>query len=284
MTSIARLIATFGKLTEIEAAINAAVIKSKVPLNEVRVMLRSMVPAQAENTPLHQYMKTIFQDIGIGTLRVARTDPFRWVYSIPDSQVPSLFPDVRGKTCYVTSDAIKLFYEKALEIPSEVREIRCKNEGAEACEFEVRMQPLAVYNSIIDDVDMNILKTLKDGGTVDRDNEEIAFRLEILRTYRLLGEGYAITDIGIKFLEYRSKLPPAEERERPWKTLTEASEVAASAKSFAEAFSKAVGEGEVVEIVDESKVINVIDEAKSSKSFAELLAKSLKEVSEDDEW
>ena len=274
-SGIAKLIYTFGKLTQIEAAISTVVAKSKIPSNEIRLMLRSLHPLQVERTPLFQYMRGVFREIGLGDLRCGEVDEFIYHFNIKNSQVQKLFSDVKGKTCYVTSDALKMFFERDLDIPVEVREIKCVNNGDEHCEFLVEMNPLGVLKYVVDEEDYEILESLKKNKKIKGKER----RMGTLERYKLIENG-KLTVLGEKYLEIRES-PVIGEVERPWKKLSEISEVTASAKSFAEAFSKSI-EDEVEEI-DESKIVNIVKEAEKSKSFAELMSKVVKkEVNEDE--
>ncbi len=274
-SGIAKLIYTFGKLTQIEAAISTVVAKSKIPSNEIRLMLRSLHPLQVERTPLFQYMRGVFREIGLGDLRCGKVDEFTYHFNIKNSQVQKLFSDVKGKTCYVTSDALKMFFERDLDIPVEVREIKCVNNGDEHCEFLVEMSPLGVLKYVVDEEDYEILESLKKNKKIKGKER----RMGTLERYKLIENG-KLTVLGEKYLEIRES-PVIGEVERPWKKLSEISEVTASAKSFAEAFSKSI-EDEVEEI-DESKIVNIVKEAEKSKSFAELMSKVVKkEVNEDE--
>ncbi len=275
--NIARIIYVFGELTKMEAALSTAVAKSKIPAKEIKLMLRSTNPIQVERTPLFQYMKVIFKEIGLGDLKCLKVSPFQLVLGTKNSRIAKLFSNVKGKTCYFTVDAINMFFEDDMDISCTVRETRCVNNGDEICEFVVDMDPLSVLKYVVDDIDVEILKSLKDGKKVDVEDYDV--RLFNLMRYGLV-ENDKLTVMGEKFLEI--KRSPLIETERPWKRLSEVSEVTASAKSFAEAFSKSIGENEVEEI-DESKIVNIVEEANKSRSFAELLAKYVKkEVSEDE--
>ncbi len=275
--SIARIIYVFGELTKMEAALSTAIAKSRIPAKEIRLMLRSTNPLQVERTPLFQYMKVMFKEIGLGNFKCVRVSPFQFVFGAKNSQVAKLFSNIRGKTCYFTVDAINMFFEEDMGISCTVKETKCVNNGDERCEFVVEMDPLSVLKYVVDDVDVSILRALKDGKKIDVVDYDI--RLFNLVRYGLV-EDNKLTVMGEKFLEI--KRSPFIENERPWKRLSEVSEVTATAKSFAEAFSKSVGESEVEEI-DESKIVNIVEEANKSRSFAELLAKYVKkEVSEDE--
>ncbi len=273
---IARIIYVFGELTKMEAAISTVIAKSKVPTKEIRILLKSYNRLQAERTPLFQYMRNFFRDIGLGDLRCAKIDPFSISFSVYNSKIPKLFSDTKGKTCYVTADALKMFFEKDMGIVVEVSETKCVNEGEDHCEFEVVMNPPDVLKYVIENEDLEILKKLKEN---PESKVEDTLRLSNLERYGLVKNG-KITILGEKYMELGVS-PEVVEVERPWKKLSEISEVTASAKSFAEAFSRSIDED--VEEVDEETLVNVVEETEKSKSFAELVAKFMKKEVKDNE-
>ena len=272
---IARIIYVFGELTKMEAAISTVIAKSRVPTKEIRTLLRSENRIQMERTPLFQYMRDFFRDIELGDLRCMRVAPFEIVFGVFNSKIPRLFSDVNGKTCYITADTLKMFFEKDLDIVADVEETMCVNEGADHCEFLVRMNPPDVLKYVIDSEDMDVLRALKEG----RDVGEQGFRMRTLERYGLI-EGGSLTILGEKFLEL-DLAPSTGAVERPWKKLSEVSEITASAKSFAEAFSRSIDEE--VEEVDEDLLVNIVEETEKSKSFAELVAKFMKKEVKEDE-
>ncbi len=273
---IARIIYVFGELTKMEAAISTIIAKSKIPTKEIRALLRSENRIQMERTPLFQYMRDFFKEIELGDLRAMSVAPFEIVFGVFNSKIPRFFSDVNGKTCYITADTLKMFFEKDMDIVADVDEIKCVNEGADHCEFRVRMNPPDVLKYVIDQEDMDVLRALKGGKEPDASEE---FRLRTLARYGLI-EGGKVTILGEKFLELDIS-PSAGMVERPWKKLSEVSEITASAKSFAEAFSRSIDEE--VEEVDESLLVNVVEETEKSKSFAELVAKFMKKEVKEDE-
>ncbi|NPA75956.1 MAG: hypothetical protein GXO25_07765 [Euryarchaeota archaeon] len=274
--SVARTIYVFGELTKMEVAINTAITKSKVPTNEIRHLLKSLNKYQAERTPLFQYISYLFRDIGLGELKCHEFSPYRIVVGVYNSRVPGLFSEVRGRTCYITADALKMFFEKDMDILTEVKELKCVNEGHDHCEFEINMDPLDVLKFIVEKGDIEYMKKLKNGekGTIDE------LRKLILEKYGLI-KGDELTILGKKYLDIEP-VREMDEIHRPWKKLSEISEVTASANSFAEAFSKTIEEEEVKDI-DESKIINVVEEVENSRSFAELVAKVMNKEVKDDE-
>lgn len=273
---IAKIIYVFGELTKMEAAISTVIAKSKVPTKDIKAFLKTENRVQLERTPLFQYIKSFFKDIELGDLRCVSVSPFEIVFGVYNSKIPRLFSDVRGKTCYITADTLKMFFERDMDILVDVEETQCVNSGADHCEFRVRMNPPDVLKYVIEEEDQRILEVLKSGGEVDSSDE---YRLRTLSRYGLVKDG-RLTILGEKYLELGVS-PTMAEIDRPWKKLSEISEVTASAKSFAEAFSRSV-DGEVEEI-DEDLLINIVEETEKSKSFAELVAKFMKKEVKDDE-
>ncbi len=271
---VAQIIYVFGELTKMEVAINTAISKSKIPTNEIRLMLQSTNKYQVERTPLFQYMRQLFTEIGLGEPGCISIEPYKITISIKNSKVPRLFSNVHGKTCYVTADAIKMFFEKDMEIISEVTETKCVNAGDEYCEFEVNMNPVEVLKYIVNEIDIEVMKNLKNGEIA-----ELPAELKTLERYGLV-KAQELTVLGEKYLEL-GVYSENNEISRPWKRLSEISEVTASANSFAEAFSRSIEHD--VEEVDEKELINVVDEVENSRSFAELVAKVMKKEVKNDE-
>ncbi len=271
---IAKVIYVFGELTKLEAAISTIIAKSKVPTKEIRMLLRSQNRFQVERTPLFQYMRDFFKDLELGTLHCEAVEPYTIRFGVYNSKIPKLFSDRKGKTCYITADTFKMFFEKDMDIAAEVEETMCVNEGADHCEFEVRMNPPDVLKYVLSDEDIKEMRALKGG------SEKVSSQSETLLSRYGLIENGKLTILGEKYLEL-GIAPGIGNVERPWKKLSEVSEVTASAKSFAEAFSRSV-EDEVEEI-DDSSVVNVVEETEKSRSFAELVAKFMKKEVKDDE-
>jgi hypothetical protein len=65
----------------------------------------------------------------------------------------------------------------------------------------------------------------------------------------------------------------------PWKDMAEISSAISASTSFAEAFTEAANEEPLWEVKEED-VVNLAEQAKKSVSFAELIAKQIKD--EDD--
>ena len=219
--------------------------------------------------------QSLFVEVGLGKLQIKEVKPFEFVFKIENSPVTKMFETGR-KSCYITVDAIRMFFEMDLNIPSKVIETKCKNGGDEYCEFEVQMQPIAIYKAALGEKDVEILKSILKRKKIE--NEEDKIRIEYLKKYKILDNSEKITDIGKTYIRYIESIGIEKDLEKPWKKLSEVSEIIASSRSFAEAFASSSLQD--VEKIDEEKVINLVDEAKKSKSFAELVSKEFKEVDE----
>ena len=181
------------------------------------------------------------------------------------------------KSCYITVDAIRMFFEMDMNLPSKVVETKCKNIGDEHCEFKVQMQPIAVYKAALDEKDVEILKNIIKRKKSENDEEKI--RIEYLKKYKILDESEVVTDIGKTYIKYIESIGIEKDFEKPWKKLSEVSEIIAASRSFAEAFASSSLQD--IEKIDEENIINLVEEAKKSKSFAELVSKEFKEVDEE---
>ncbi len=285
--SFAKTLATLQKLAKIESGLAGLISSSKVPPVETRKFLKSESPVQASNTPLFQFFNTMLKDIGLGNLELVEVEQFKHVYVVRDNPVAHLYSEIKGKkTCYVTADALSQIYAKDLGIVNTAEEIECVNAGGEKCTFEVNLQPISVFQIVFDAVDREIIQKIratektdveKIAEELDLENEEVEYRLEVLRRYHILGEDNRLTRVGLTYSKYpatpliasREDFPP------PWETLSEISSKIAGASSFAEAMSESVDSTPIVE-VDEEEIINLAEEARKSKSFAELITKYLK--------
>ncbi|MDO9536837.1 MAG: hypothetical protein Q7J68_00775, partial [Thermoplasmata archaeon] len=71
-SSFAETIASLGSLTKLESAVATAIKSSKVPPKETRKMLKCMSVQEASNTALFQFMRDLFEKIGVGQLELIR--------------------------------------------------------------------------------------------------------------------------------------------------------------------------------------------------------------------
>ena len=282
--SFAESIASLGTLTKLESAIATAIKNSKVPPKETRKFLKCMSIQEAGNTALFQFMRQLFDKIGMGQLQLIRNDIFRYDFAIEDSPVHKLYSHVKGKkTCYITAESLGSFFSKDLGLPGTTEETACKNAGDPRCEFAISLQPLAVYQMALDEVDKTIIDGIMDGHdtkkiaeSLDMTDEETLFRMNILKRYKILDDDYNMTEIGETYQKYGEGMGGEEESFLPpWKDMAEISNAISASTSFAEAFTETAN-GEPIWNVEEKDIVNLADEAKKSKSFAELLSKQIK--------
>lgn len=281
---LAKKMAALGKLTKLESAINAAIESSKVPEYETRKLLKARNAGQAKNTAVFQYIKNLFSKIGLGQLNIEKKENFKIILVNEDNNVKDLYPDVEDKkTCYIVADAISDFFSEDLNIPSDVKETACMNAGDEVCTFQVDLQPLAVYKIALDEKDNKIIGNIVKDKSLDEianilelTKEEIEYRIDILQSYHILESDLTLTKIGQTYHKYGQSVVEevSEQKEPPWKTMSEISQVIADSDSLAEALSSSVSEEE--EEIESSEVVNLANEAEKSKSFAQLVSKQLK--------
>jgi predicted hydrocarbon binding protein len=279
--SFAETVASLGTLTKLESAVAAAIKNSRIPPKETRKFLKCMTVQEASNTALFQFMRNLFEHIGLGQLILLKNDIFRYDFMVEECPICKLYPNVTNKkTCYITAESIAEFFEKDMGLPGTCEETACQNAGDEYCGFSVSLQPLAVYQLALDDIDKAIINAVMEGTTVkslagrlDMAEEEAMYRLKVLQRYRILDNKYKITEIGETYHKYGEGIPVEEEDfQPPWKDLAEISAAISASTSFAEAFTEAADEQPLWDVKDED-VVNLADEAKKSASFAELISK-----------
>ncbi|HEQ78960.1 MAG TPA: hypothetical protein ENN76_01685 [Euryarchaeota archaeon] len=282
--SFAEVVAGLGKLTQLETAISKAIEQSKVPSQETRKFIKSQTPDQLRNVALFQFMKELFKDIGLGEMDVSRVDNFKLYLSFASSQVCEIYPKQNKKmTCYITSDALSRFFSEDLGLPADVSEIECCNKGSPTCIFEIGLQPLAVYQMVLDSVDRSIISSMIDGKSFDEsinemslDKSEAEYRHSTLKRYHVIEEE-RVTEIGKTYHKYGGSLFNEEEDNfpPPWVEYSRIAGEIASTASFAEAVSETTDDS--TEEINEKEVTSMTEEAKKSHSFAELIAKKVKE-------
>ncbi len=277
--------AALGKLTKIESALRAAIESSRVPAVETRKLLKSSSSNQVKNTAVYQFMCNLFEEIGLGKLEITKKENFYMVFQAKDNPVSNLYNDISGKkTCYIISDALADFFVEDLNIPSETTESNCVNEGDEHCVFRVEMQPLAVYRIALDTTDEKIIKHIKDETDVDDIlsqlgliKPEFDYRLDTLKNYHIIRDDLTLTKIGQTYYKYGKSVIDDEDEdfEPPWKTMSMISGKIADSSSFAEALSRGFQEETSEEEIKDGEVVNLAKEADKSKSFAQLVSKTL---------
>jgi predicted hydrocarbon binding protein len=282
--SFAETIATLGELTKLESGVAAAIKNSKVPPKETRKFLKCMSVDEANNTALFQFLKELFNRIGLGHIRLVRNEIFRYDFAVENNTICKLFPHIKNKkTCYITAEAIMAFFTKDLGLPGTCEEISCMNAGDKKCEFALSLQPLAVYQLALDTHDREIISAIIDGSVVKNiatklgmGDDEAQYRLSVLRKYHILDDSFSLTEIGETYYKYGEGMQAQEDDfPPPWKTMSDISSAISASTSFAEAFIETADE-EPLWDVKEQDIVNLADEAKKSASFAELLSKQMK--------
>ena len=288
-SSFAETIASLGSLTKLESAVSTAIKTSRVPAKETRKFLKCMSVQEASNTALFQFMTDLFEKVGMGQLELVRNDIFRYDFAIENSPVCRLYPHVKGKkTCYITAESLSQFFTKDLALPGTAEEIACRNAGDKRCEFAVSLQPLAVYQLALDPADRSIISHILDGKSqkkmsedMDMAEDEISFRMGILKRYKILDDKHQLTEIGETYHKYGEGMGGDEEDfQPPWKDMAIISNAISASTSFAEAFTETASKEPLWDI-KEKDIVNLADEAKKSKSFAELLSKQVKDDKEE---
>ncbi|HAR96922.1 MAG TPA: hypothetical protein DCR97_13335 [Deltaproteobacteria bacterium] len=200
-SSFAETIASLGTLTKLESAVSAAIKSSRVPPKETRKLLKCLSVQEAGNTALFQFMRDLFSKVGVGELEIIKNDIFRYDFAIENSPVCKLSPHVKNKkTCYITAESLSQFFSKDLSLPGTVEETACRNAGDARCEFAVSLQPLAVYQLALDDVDKTIISNVMEGQnrariseSLEMADDEVLFRMNILKRYKILNDDYEMT-------------------------------------------------------------------------------------------
>jgi hypothetical protein len=293
--SFAELMNNFSQLTEMESRIETAIMNAKVPWQETRKFLKGMNLDQVTNTPLAQFISDLFKEIGLGSLELSEKDNFKYTYRIKDCPICGLFKDIPDKmVCEPTVDALYRFFSEDLGLESDVHEVKCINIGDEFCEFIMDLQPFNVFDIALDQMDMEIIKSISELDSVDvvavanklqLDEDELRARLTMLQYYEVLNDDNLITDVGRTFFKFRSNNPREEEPyfDPPWKSMAELTSTIAATQSFAEALVVVAEEEQLPWEVDESELVDIKERAKDKSSFAELLSTEAKKESEEEE-
>ncbi len=288
---LAKKFTTLGELTKLESALKTAIKSSKVPPKETRKLLKSDNPNQVKNTALFQFMQNLFKEIGLGVINIDEKQNFKMFFSIEDNPVVNIYPDVEDKkTCYIIVDAFSDFFTEDLSIPADVKEVKCKNAGDPRCVFKVDLQPLAVYKIALDETDEEIIEEIRSGNEISVISDklgimkdELDYRVNVLQSYHVIDEDMDLTKIGLTYYKYGKSVidEGSEDIEPPWKTMSKISGDIADSTSFAEAISSSVGE-EGSEEIKNNEIVNLAQEADKSKSFAQLVSKTVTKKDEEE--
>ncbi len=292
--SFAEAMGTFGKLTELKGRIGRALETSRVPWSETRKFLSGRTVSEIASTPLAQFIKELFEEVGLGRLELTAVEDFSYTFRNYACPICDLFPDVKDKkVCNPTTDALHKFFNTDMDLMNASEETHCRNEGAEYCEFTVDVRRLSVYMILLDRVNIQILRE-SFGSSVDEEilrkrlnlsGDDISGRLERLQELNIFDADLHLTESGEAFRQYLLGNPPAKEDDfdPPWKAMSEISTSIAATQSFAEA---------LVEIMDDDflpwedegeEAKETKKDAKAASGFGALLAGAVKKDKKDEE-
>ena len=262
---------------------------------ETRKFLKGLDLNQILNTPLLQFVKDLFNEIGLGELEFIDKKNYQYTFRVKTCPVCGLFRDIPNKkVCQPTVDAIQRFFSEAMGLEGDVEELTCVNVGGENCEFKIDLQPFTVLEKALDKTDLDILQVISHAGSIDvielsdklhLDEDEFKNRLQYLQYYEILTDDFKLTEVGMTFYNYRSNTTMEEEKDfdPPWKSMAELTSTIAATQSFAEALVVVAEEEELPWEVDEIELVDIKERAKEKGSSAELLSTELKNNSENDD-
>src|SRR5437867_5269242 len=134
--SFAEFVAALNELNRLESSLATAIAHARVPVQEVRTLLRAQTALQAENAPAFQFMREMFAQVGI-PLAMEAVGRFTMRFGVEASAYARLFAgDAPRKTCDFVSEAIATFLGSDFGLPAQVREAVCRNDGGTFCVFE----------------------------------------------------------------------------------------------------------------------------------------------------
>ena len=270
--SFAEFVSILNRLNALEAALATAIARARVPLPEVRQLLRAQGPAAAENAPAFQFMREVFAQVGI-PLAVEGVSRFSMVFGVDESPYTRLSAaEGAGKTCGFVSGALARFLAADFGLPAEVEEVACRNEGAARCRFVAALDSLPTASRALDAGDWRLFRNLAASGAPDDlPQDERDFRMETLIGYgllasdgRLLANGEALAKAGP---------PEAETAEPPWREASRLTEAIADAASAAEALVEVAPRATRQDVRTDPETVAL---AADCHSFAELLARASK--------
>ncbi len=293
--SFASVMNAFGKLTEIEQKIDIGIERSKVPNVETRKFLRGMDASQLSSSPLLQYMEDLMYEMGLGSINLKEMSAFRYIFSTEDSDIYLLFPGVTDKAvCTPSVEALARFFTEDMGLKCNVKEIACKNMGSDSCDFVVELEPLSVYQKVLDENDVKILTSADEGAVkvekaasaTGMESEDLNFKFEVLRYYQIIKEDLTLTDAGSAYSHFIKSHPPQEDMEDfdpPWRSMEKLSSAIAATKSFAEAMVEITEDEELPWKQDDATLLEAKEKAADKKGFAELMNEFSKGMDDEEE-
>lgn len=277
----AEAISALEKLNRLESDIVTIISACKVPIKEIKKFFRCTTPDQASNVSMFQYMRALFMQFGID-LEISNIEPYCYSFAVRSSAVSDLYSGTQGRTCDIVCEAISRFFQRELNLDCHVKEIRCVNAENGCCEFEATIDREDFCRVALGDAEREILRTLLQshgqddlqGVSSDRTDEELEFRIALLKEWDLVGEGGKVTELGIK-----CTTQSLEENgfEPPWRGMSKLSSAISSALSFAEAGCVSLSNGSPNDA--QTSKISDLKEVRECRSFAELLAKQVNKES-----
>ena len=277
--SFAELVAALNRLNALESALATAIAQARVPVQEVRTLLRARTPSEAETASAFQFMREVFAQVGI-PLSIEAVRRFTLTFGVDASPYSRLLScEVPRKTCRFVSESIARFLGTDFGVPADVDEAACRNEGAPRCVFEAALDPIATVARALDAPDGRLFEALAAGTPPNGAAEDLGFA-EDERDYRMESlVGYGLVAADGRLLPNGEALAragpgPVEERfEPPWRVVSRLAGAIANAASAAEALVEVaprVPPGDVGPDAETSAL------AAECHSFAELLARASK--------
>lgn len=277
--SFAELVAALNRLNSLESALATAIARSRVPVQEVRRILRATTPAQAENAPAFQFLREVFSQVGI-PLRLEAVSAFSLTFGADASPYARLFAaDAPRRTCGFVSEALARFLATDFGLPAEVEEAACRNEGALRCLFAAAMDPLVVSARGLDAMDRRLFDALATGvppadaaQDLGLGRDEVDYRMEFFISHGLVAADGRLLPNGEAILA-AEPAPTEEPFAPPWRDVRLLTEAIAHAASAAEA---------LVEVAPRTPARDAVPDAETAAlaaechSFAELLARASK--------
>ncbi|TLZ52041.1 MAG: hypothetical protein E6K18_03575 [Methanobacteriota archaeon] len=277
--SFAELVAALNELNRLESSLATAIAHARVPVQEVRTLLRAQTALQAENAPAFQFMREMFAQVGI-PLAMEAVGRFTMRFGVEASAYARLFAgDAPRKTCDFVSEAIARFLGSDFGLPAQVREAVCRNDGGTFCVFEADLNPEEVAARALDDLDWRLFKAIAQGASppaaarsLRLPDDERDYRMESLIGFGLLTSDGRLLPGGDALL--RVGAAPVEERfEPPWRDASRLTEAIATAASAAEALVEVAPQVPGREMPPDAETTALAAEC---HSFAELLARASK--------
>jgi hypothetical protein len=275
----AQSMGAFGALLQIQQNISDKFPLSKVPWIETRKFLKLFTIDAIKAGSLYKFHTKFFSDMGLGSMQLISYAPMHYIFAVPNNPVCNCYPALNNqKVCVATTDALYRFFKENLELDCSVEEIECIKNGDQVCKFKVDLQPISAYQVMLDAQDKMILSGIRP----PVDDTELVERVKALTIYKLLDNG-KLSEIGSAYMQFANSMNVEEKTfDPPWKKSEELASIAASHSTFGSAFGemtqKVQGEQSPASVpapVPE-ETTRLQEEAKSSGSFAELMAKMKK--------